>query len=213
MLAELRKPSLLERMLEPVALQRAWAAVAANGGAPGGDEVSLTRFQHRLELNLLKLANQVRDGSYRLGRVRHVTITERGKRRRLTILSVADRVLQRAALGVLQPRFERAFLSSSFGYRPTLGVDDAVRELMRLRDAGLEHVLEVDVADCFGNIDHAILLTWCARGFLMSACCSCSTGGSQPTRGSAMAVRSASHSARSSLLCSATRTCTPSTVP
>ncbi|MFN8525424.1 MAG: reverse transcriptase domain-containing protein [Chloroflexota bacterium] len=150
--------SLIHRMTEQERLARAWLQVRANHGAAGGDDVSLRRFEHRLELNLLNLAIDARGGTYQPARARSAWVSNRGKQRRLTILAVRDRVLQRAALDLLEPRFERSFLDRSFGYRRKRSVVDAVRRVAELRDAGHRYVIDADIQSCFESIDHAILL-------------------------------------------------------
>ncbi len=71
---------------------------------------------------------------------------------------MADRLLQRAALEVLLPHFDRKFLSCSYGYRPKRGVAQAVAAVIRYRDRGLRWAAEADIDDCFGSLDHALLL-------------------------------------------------------
>ena len=155
--------SRFDQIVASANLLRAWRDVRANRGAAGADEVTLARFERRLELNLANLAETVRDGSYRPGKVRHVRILCRGKARRLSILSVADRVLQRAALNVLEPAFDRTFLPRSYGYRPRRSLAGAVRRIVTLRDQGYRRVVDADIKDCFPNVDHQILLSLLER--------------------------------------------------
>ena len=86
-----------------------------------------------------------------------------GGQRRISIPTVADRVLQRATLQVLLPRLDRKFLSCSYGYRPKRGVAQAVAAVIRYRDRGLRTVLEADIDDCFGSLDHGILMDLLSR--------------------------------------------------
>lgn len=144
----------LERMLALDALRWAWRRVRENDGAAGGDRVSLRRFALDLEANLLALADEVRSGVYRPGPPHHVTIQDGGKARRLSILPVRDRVLQRAALDLIGPAADDQFLPGSFGYRPNLGVQDAVERLVELRQRGFGWVVDADIRDCFGSLPH-----------------------------------------------------------
>jgi len=160
-----RQPGLLDRTLSLDALRWAWRRVRENKGAPGGDGVSLRRYETLLEANLLALADEVRAGVYRPGPVRRVFFHERGKLRRLSILPVRDRILQRAALEVLVPLVEPSFLHPpcSFGYRPGLSLHDAVEAIVRLRDRGFVWVVDADIRDCFGSLDHALLRSFVAQ--------------------------------------------------
>lgn len=144
-------------MLTLNALTWAWRRVRENRGAAGADGITLQRFGRMLDTNLLDLAAEVHAGAYRPGPVRYVMIQEPGKVRRLAILTVRDRVLQRAALDRLGPILEPRFLPSSFAYRPGRSVQDAVERIVRLRNRGLVHVVDADIRDCFGSLDHTVL--------------------------------------------------------
>jgi len=150
---------LLADVLDMDNLYTAWDEVRANKGAAGGDLITLARFQRRLELNLLHLAERVERGTYQPGKVRIVTIRTAAKKREIAIWCVGDRVLQRAVLQVLEPIFERIFLPTSFGYRPGRSVAAAVERVLHLRDSGLVWVVDADIRDCFPSLDHGLLMS------------------------------------------------------
>ena len=156
-----RKPGkdLMNLVLDMDNLYHAWDEVRENRGAPGGDRISLARFERHLELNLLHLAERVQTGTYQPGKVRLVTIYTGTKQRLIAIWCVADRVLQRAVLQIIEPFFERAFLPVSFGYRPNRSVADAVARIIRLRDKGYTWVVDADIKDCFPSLDHQLILS------------------------------------------------------
>ena len=150
---------LLDQILARDNLAAAWEAVAANEGMPGVDRVAIGRYARNWEEGVLALAEEVRGNRYRPSRLRVRFIPKRdGGQRRISIPTVADRVLQRATLQVLLPRLDRKFLSCSYGYRPKRGVAQAVAAVIRYRDRGLRYLLEADIDDCFGSLDHATLL-------------------------------------------------------
>lgn len=148
---------LLERALTLDALRWAWLRVRENDGAPGLDGVSLARFGRLLDANLLALADEVRTGTYQPGRLRDVAFFDGGKRRELAIPAVRDRVLQRSVLETLMPLLDPRFLPCSFGYRPGRSLYDAIQRIVRLRDRGFDWVVDADIRDCFGSLDHAVL--------------------------------------------------------
>ncbi|MBI2917268.1 MAG: hypothetical protein HYY01_04665 [Chloroflexi bacterium] len=154
---------LMPRVLDLDNLYAAWDEVRHNRGAAGGDRISLWRFEQRLELNLLHLAERVEVGSYQPGRVRLTSIHAGGKHRDIAVWCIADRVLQRAVLQVVEPIFERRFLPTSFGYRRRRCVGDAVRRVLQLRDQGCTWVLDADIRDCFPSLDHELLLSLLRR--------------------------------------------------
>lgn len=149
--------TLLDRVLDLETLRWAWLRVAANKGAPGSDGVSVRQFGRLRDVNLLALADAVRDGTYQPAPPRRVRIRDGAKSRTITVLAVGDRVLQRAALDVLTPIFEPTFLPASFGYRPGRSVKHAIKRIVTLRDRGFGWVVDADIADCFGSLDHALL--------------------------------------------------------
>jgi group II intron reverse transcriptase/maturase len=68
-----------------------------------------------------------------------------------------DRILQRAALQALGWRFERKFLTCSYGYRPKRSLFHAVAAVLSYRDRGLRWVLSADIDNCFDSLDHGVL--------------------------------------------------------
>lgn len=150
--------SLLDRILAPDNLAAAWEAVAENAGIPGVDRERISRFRRNWEARLLALAEDVRGNRYRPSGLRIEHIPKRsGGQRRIGVPTVTDRVLQRATLQTLLPRLDRKFLSCSYGYRPKRGVAQAVASVIHYRDRGYRWLLEADIDDCFGSLDHDIL--------------------------------------------------------
>ena len=151
--------AMLDRVLDRDNLRLAWLDVQANKGAPGVDEVSLKRWGRNWEANLERLRAQVRTNTYRPNRPRRFKVLKRdGSFRELSILTVTDRVLQRAVLNILEPVFEQRFLNCSFGYRPHRSVANAVTAVIRQRERGLRWVLDADVQDCFESLSHDVIM-------------------------------------------------------
>jgi group II intron reverse transcriptase/maturase len=153
------EPPTIRHVLDRVNLERAWQQVRANRGAPGVDEVSVTRWKRNWQANLDRLSRQVRTNTYKPNRPRRFRVLKRGGgEREISIFTVSDRVLQRAAHNVLDPVFERDFLAGSYGYRPERSVAHALQHVLQARDRGLTHVLDADIRDCFGTLRHDHIL-------------------------------------------------------
>lgn len=154
-------PWLLDRVLDPANLRRAWNEVAENKGMAGVDNVSIRRWRRRWEERLIALSRAVRTNRYKPARLRVRRIPKKrpGEWRVLRIPTVTDRVLQRAVMQVLQPLLEPWFLDCSFGYRPGRGLKGAVQRILDLRQGGREWVLDADIDACFDSIDHDLLLS------------------------------------------------------
>jgi group II intron reverse transcriptase/maturase len=149
---------LIDRILQPDNLRQAWEEVAANKGAAGIDDVSIARWRRNWEERLVNLAAAVRANTYKPRRLRRFSVPKSdGSTRQLSILTVTDRVLQRAVLRVVDDRFDRQFLDCSYGYRPGRGLRDAVPAILHQRDTGRQWVLDADIDECFDSLDHGLL--------------------------------------------------------
>jgi RNA-directed DNA polymerase len=86
-----------------------------------------------------------------------------GTQRPLGIPTVRDRVVQAAAKLVLEPIFEIGFQDCSYGFRPGRSTTQALEKIRVEVNRGSNHVLDGDIRDFFGNIDHTVLLSLVAR--------------------------------------------------
>ena len=93
-------------------LQRAWAAVCRNDGAPGIDKITLGQVEEYGAGRLLgELASELKEGRYRPLPARRVLIPKpgapAGEQRPLSIPAVRDRIVQAAAKIVLDRKNTR----------------------------------------------------------------------------------------------------------
>lgn len=167
---------LLDRILDFDNVKAAWEHSCGKGKTPGVDDWSLRRFGRHWEENLRGLIADVRANRYRPKPLRVLFVPKRGPAgpmvappgeravrpshdtmRRLGIPTLADRILQRAALQVLMHRFERKFLNCSYGYRPNRSLFHAVSAVIRYRERGYGWLLDADIDNCFDSLDHGVL--------------------------------------------------------
>jgi len=157
--------SLIDKVYRLSNLQAAFARVKSNNGAAGCDHETIAMYESRLEANLTKLSDELRDGPYRPQKVRRVHIPKPGTRehRPLGIPTVRDRIVQTALRSVIEPIFERDFAEHSYGFRPGRGCKDALRRVDELLKAGYIHVVDVDLQGYFDSIPHDQLMTQLRR--------------------------------------------------
>jgi group II intron reverse transcriptase/maturase len=155
---------LIYRILHPDNMRLAWEEVADNRGMPGVDNVSIRRFRHNWEERLATLEYEVRTNRYKPSHLRVRRIPKQaGGFRRIAIPTVADRVMQRAVLEILDPLFDREFLTCSYGYRRGRSLHNALPAIIALRDRGYGWVLDADIDAYFDNINHELLFELVAQ--------------------------------------------------
>lgn len=133
--------------------------------AAGVDGVTAKAYEADLEANLTELLRRFKTGSYRAPSVRRVYIRKPGKAgqtRPIGIPTLEDKVLQRAALMVLEPVYEQDFLECSYGFRPDRSAHQAIEALwQQLTDIGGGWVIDLDIQSFFDTVNWEHL-----RGFL-----------------------------------------------
>jgi group II intron reverse transcriptase/maturase len=144
----------------------AWEKVKANGGAGGIDGQTLKDFEEQLEQHLDRLHRELEDDTYHPEAVRQVAIPKSGKPgefRTLGIPTVYDRVCQQALLNRLESIFDPVFDEANFGYRRGRSTRDALRKVWTEIQEGWEWIVDADLRDFFGSVDHEKLLTLVAQ--------------------------------------------------
>jgi retron-type reverse transcriptase len=76
---------------------------------------------------------------------------------------VYDRVCQQALLNRLEPIFEPVFDEANFGYRRGRSTQDALRKVWKEIKEGREWIVDADLKDFFGSVDHDKLVTLVAQ--------------------------------------------------
>jgi len=126
-------------------------------GAAGVDGRTAQEYAEDLEQNLRDVLNRAKSGTYRAPPVRRVHIPKGdGRRTRpIGIPTFEDKVLQRAVAMVLGAVYEQDFRDCSYGFRPGRSAHQALEFLWeRLMGMGGGWVLELDIEDFFGSLDH-----------------------------------------------------------
>ena len=137
----------------------AWGRIYANDGAmtPGAcgetaDGMSLAKIG--------RIIDALRHERYRFQPVRRVYIPEKSgsKMRPLGLPSWSDKLAGEVVRILLEAYYEPRFSGRSHGFRPGRGCHTALAEIA-VTWTGTTWFIEGDISDCFGSLDHNVLLS------------------------------------------------------
>jgi RNA-directed DNA polymerase len=157
--------ALYDKLYRSDVLAFAYARCRANGGASGVDEQTFADIEaYGLEKWLGELTEELQQKTYQPQPVRRVWIPKPdGKQRPLGIPTIRDRVVQMAAVLVLEPIFEADLQPEQYAYRPDRSALDAVRAVHALVNTGHTEVVDADLGGYFDSIPHTELMKSVSR--------------------------------------------------
>lgn len=154
---------LLEQILSPTNLNRAFKRVRSNRGSGGIDKMEVDSLKDYLVNNKEKLIQSILDGSYRPNPVRRVEIPKEKGVRKLGIPTVADRVVQQAIAQVLTPVYEKQFLPNSYGFRPKRNAHQALNRCRNYITDGYKYAVDMDLEKFFDTVNQSKLIEVLSR--------------------------------------------------
>jgi RNA-directed DNA polymerase len=154
-----RFTALLHHIYDPDTLRAAYFALKKEA-APGVDGETWRHYGSELEGNLQDLSARLKRGAYRAKPVRRVYIPKAdGRQRPLGVTALEDKIVQRAAVEVLNAIYETDFLNFSYGFRPGRHQHQALDALYAgLLTRKVNWVLDLDIRGFFDAIDHGWLV-------------------------------------------------------
>src|SRR6059058_3402960 len=161
----LRFHALYDKVYRKDVLAYAYERCQANGGAPGVDNQTFENIEaHSRERWLDELTQELKSRTYQPQPVRRVYIPKPdGKQRPLGIPTIRDRVVQTAAMLILEPIFEADLQPEQYAYRADRSALDAVRHVHKLINTGHGEIVDADLSGYFDSIPHADLMKSVAR--------------------------------------------------
>jgi RNA-directed DNA polymerase len=157
---EMRFTALLHHIYNPEMLRAAYLGLKKEA-APGVDGETWRHYGEALEDNLQDLSHRLKRGAYRAKPVRRVYIPKAdGRQRPLGVPALEDKIVQGAAVEVLNAIYETDFLGFSYGFRPGRSQHRALDALYTgLLTKKVNWVLDLDIRGFFDAISH----TWMVK--------------------------------------------------
>jgi group II intron reverse transcriptase/maturase len=149
---------LYRQMFNPSLYMLAYGRIYSNAGAmtPGptqetADDMSMGKIE--------AIIDAMRHERYRFSPVRRTYIPKKsGKLRPLGLPSWSDKLVGEVVRLLLEAYYEPQFSDRSHGFRPGRGCHTALREIANTW-TGTTWFIECDLADCFGSLDHEVMLS------------------------------------------------------
>ena len=154
---------LLEQILSPSNLNRAYKRVRSNKGRGGIDKMEVESLKDYLVESKEQLIQSILDGKYRPNPVRRVEIPKEKGTRRLGIPTVVDRAIQQAIAQVLSPIYEKQFSETSYGFRPGRNAHQALSKCRDYITEGYRFAVDMDLEKFFDTVNQSKLIEVLSR--------------------------------------------------
>ncbi len=119
----------IAHLITPEALEAAFRSLRKAASA-GVDGVTYEEYEANAGRNIRQLHQRLKDGTYQAQPLRRIYIPkEDGKQRPISIPALEDKIVQKAAVEILNAIYEQDFLDCSYGFRPGRSPHQAMDEL------------------------------------------------------------------------------------
>jgi group II intron reverse transcriptase/maturase len=155
---------LLEQILSQENLNKAYKRVKKNKGAHGVDGMEVEHLLQHLKDNGEALRKSILDGKYCPKPVRRVEIPkDTGKKRKLGIPTVVDRMVQQAIQQKLSDLYEPTFSETSYGFRRGRSTHDALKKCREYANEGYTYVVDMDLEKFFDTVNQSKMVEILSR--------------------------------------------------
>lgn len=155
---------LMESICERKNMRKALRRVEKNKGAPGVDGMKTTQLRGYLRRNWHWIKAALMAGTYKPLPVLRTEIKKPdGGMRPLGIPAVVDRLIQQAAMQVLQSLWDHTFSEFSYGFRPDRSQHMAIKQCKDYVEQGYTYTVDIDLAKFFDRVNHDRLMSTLAN--------------------------------------------------
>lgn len=150
---------MIEKVLHPKNLYKAYRQVVINKGAAGIDGMQVNELKSYIDDNRISVITSILNRKYVPEAIRGVEIPKsNGKTRLLGVPTVVDRWLHQAVSQQLATKFEFNFEEESYGFRPEKNLHGTVKQALRNIDDGYQDIVDIDLKGFFDEVQHYKLL-------------------------------------------------------
>ncbi len=151
--------SLMAQVLDRDNLLQALKQVVRNKGVAGIDGMTVEELPDYLKQHWPDIKARLETGTYCPQPALRIEIPKaNGKKRKLGIPTVTDRMIQQAISQVLSPRWEPQFHPNSYGFRPLRSAQQAIRTAQSEINNGKQWVVDLDLESFFDRVNHDRLM-------------------------------------------------------
>src|SRR5690606_36477588 len=154
---------LLELIVSPSNLNKAYLQVKRNKGAGGVDKMEVESLKDYLVTHKDELITSILKGTDRPNPVRRVLIPKDNGHRKLGIPTVVDRCVQQAIAQVLSPMYEPQFSDHGYGFRRRRSDNGALRKCQAYSTEGYKYAVDLDLEKFFDTVQHSKLIEILSR--------------------------------------------------
>ncbi|WP_211238160.1 reverse transcriptase domain-containing protein [Saccharicrinis fermentans] len=155
---EFKAYSLSDKMSLDYVIEESYRRVKQNySKGTGVDKMSFADIEkYGVSKFLKELQTELRTNTYRSQAVRQVEIPKekKGEFRMLGIPTIKDRVAQMAVKMLIEPLWEADFITTSYGFRPKRGAQDAIKQIKQNIYDGHHFIYDADLSKYFDTIPH-----------------------------------------------------------
>ncbi|MBW1987847.1 MAG: hypothetical protein JRI50_11645, partial [Deltaproteobacteria bacterium] len=154
--------TLFDRLCDRATLEATWQQVLKKNARGGLDGRQPPDLEKGIDHILSRLADDLRAQKYvpiPYGKGAKPKFDDKNEWRQLSLPAVIDKIVQEAAVSVIEPVFEREFLDCSYAYCKGKGPVRALKRINHIRRSSpVRWVVTAEIDNFFDSLDHRVLI-------------------------------------------------------